>query len=206
MKGKLLKDANPRAYEEWMDKNEKDKDAIRSGSHFRAWWKCSICKYEWEAIVFNRARPNNQRGCPACVNRVITDKNCLSNIRPDLIEEWDSSNKKQPSEYVSGSNYLATWKCKKCKYAWKTSINERVRGRGCASCAGQVANDKNRLSVLNPKALQDWDYEKNLKNQKIILINQIKKFGGNVISANMNGKRSSAVIQTVKVVLNVAVL
>lgn len=42
---------------------------IRAGSHMRAYWKCSKCGYNWDAIVTNKVKAKNL--CPQC-DRGIT--------------------------------------------------------------------------------------------------------------------------------------
>ena len=157
---KTLKSCNPLAYKEWMDINEKSAEQATSGSHYRAWFKCNKCDFEWKSLVSNRAKG---RGCPACANRVVTDKNSLVINCPSLLEEWHDSNDKDPHKLTFGSNFLAKWKCRKCDYVWSARVVDRVKGRGCASCAGQVANNHNRLSTRVPIAILDWDYKKNDK-------------------------------------------
>lgn len=153
---KTLKDTNLLAYEEWMIKNKKSVDKVSYGSKYKAWFKCRKCEYEWEAIVYNRSKG---QGCPACANRVITEDNCFAINCVQLLSEWADAS--SPFNFTVGSNALKKWKCCVCGYIWKARIVDRVQGRGCASCAGQVANDYNRLTTNNPKSIADWDYEKN---------------------------------------------
>ena len=41
--------------------------SVTAGSKKRAWWICSKCSYEWQAIIYSRKRGN---GCPACSNKI----------------------------------------------------------------------------------------------------------------------------------------
>ncbi len=40
---------------------------VARASHYRAWWKCSKCDYEWQMVVYSRTC--NGRGCPQCSKR-----------------------------------------------------------------------------------------------------------------------------------------
>ena len=49
---------NPNLMAEWnWNKNNIlniDPKKLTQGSNSKAWWKCSICGYEWEARILNR--------------------------------------------------------------------------------------------------------------------------------------------------------
>lgn len=157
---KTLKDFNILAYTEWMEKNDRKSDEVTYGSKYKAWFKCNTCGFEWKSIVHNRSKG---KGCPSCNNRVVTDNNRLSKIFPNIAKEWDPNNKITPDDYTAGSNKTVNWICSKCGHKWKARIVDRVNGRGCLSCAGQIVNNSNRLSTLTPKSILDWDYKKNIK-------------------------------------------
>jgi rubrerythrin len=54
-------------------------------SNKKVWWKCPVCGYEWDATVAGRSRGRN---CPGCARRVLTSKNCLATVNPELAAEW----------------------------------------------------------------------------------------------------------------------
>lgn len=43
---------------------EKTLQEYTKGSRFKAWWKCSICSFEWEATIANRVIRKSK--CPSC--------------------------------------------------------------------------------------------------------------------------------------------
>lgn len=45
-------------------KNDKAFSEVSRHSHYRAWWKCSICSHEYRAMVYNRT--GNHSGCNEC--------------------------------------------------------------------------------------------------------------------------------------------
>lgn len=49
---------------------------ILPGSHFKYWWRCSLCSYSWEASASNRSLNNS--GCIRC-NRTYTASEHISN-------------------------------------------------------------------------------------------------------------------------------
>lgn len=49
---------------EWLDINEKCPDMYKANSREYVWWKCSVCDYEWKAMIHNRVQGRCQ--CPAC--------------------------------------------------------------------------------------------------------------------------------------------
>ncbi len=62
--GNTLAEKFPELAKEWSEKNGKitAKD-VAPHSNKSFWWKCSICGYEWNAIVASRVKG---RGCPEC--------------------------------------------------------------------------------------------------------------------------------------------
>ena len=79
----------PKVAKEW--NYEKNKaitpTMVTSGSNRRVWWKCKVCKGEYEAIIVNRTKRNS--GCPYCVGqKVLKGFNDLQTKAPDLAVEW----------------------------------------------------------------------------------------------------------------------
>lgn len=115
-------------------------ETISAGSNFKAPWKCSKCGYQWKAPVKARCRGT---GCKNCCNRVLKPGvNDLATVNPTLAAQWDyNKNKKKPSDYFPNSNEIVYWKCPKCGYSWRASIDKRNAGTGCVKC-----NNANRTS------------------------------------------------------------
>ncbi|MCK5021415.1 MAG: zinc-ribbon domain-containing protein [Candidatus Peribacteraceae bacterium] len=138
-------------------------------SHRKVWWVCleEKCRHEWEAFIYNRACRKKPTGCPACIGHVVTDKNNLKVLFPDLCKEWDSEkNKIKPEEVSYGSNKKVWWTCsnENCNYSWRALIGNRtlkINPTGCPSCSGNVVTDKNNISITHPELCKEWDFEKN---------------------------------------------
>jgi len=126
----------PELAAEWdYSKNAISPKEVLSKSSLKVWWKCKECGYGWRTSVNHRAG-TKPTGCPACANRVVTSSNNLAFTHPYIVAEWDfSRNKVTPLEVVGGSDRYVWWVCLKCSYSWKSSICNRLSGRGCPSCA-----------------------------------------------------------------------
>jgi len=54
---------NSHLQKDWHEKNEKNLTDYGKTSHYRAYWKCSVCAHEWQTAIANRAYGSN---CPNC--------------------------------------------------------------------------------------------------------------------------------------------
>ncbi len=108
---------------------------FQKSSHFKAFWKCSECGYEWKASINNRT--GKKSGCPRCKKSAgcvegFTD---FSTTHPELMKEWDyNKNDISPTEIKAGSSKKVWWKCLTCGFSWKTSVYSRIKGSGCPHC------------------------------------------------------------------------
>lgn len=105
----------------------------------------------------------------------LTDiNNSLSNIRPDLAEQWDYEKNKPltPEMFSPGSNEKVWWICTKCGNSYKTTINKKNRfdTRLCPTCA-RIRSGKSftqfkvkqvgSLRETNPELLSEFHPTKN---------------------------------------------
>jgi hypothetical protein len=125
---------------------------VCKGSQYKALWKCRKCKHAWRAKVNNRTRSVRPSGCPQCVhharpnkaNNFLTwcGKNGERGVK--LLKEYVDP-EREPTEVTRGSQYMALWKCQKCKHAWRAIVNNRtrsVRPSGCPQCANHAPLSK----------------------------------------------------------------
>ena len=114
---------------------------ITAGSSRKVWWKCSICGYEWSAVVYSR---KNGSGCPICKResqalsfrkKRIERTGSLVSTHPQLCQEWNYKKNygKKPDDFSYGSNQKVWWICS-YGHEWEASINSRVRGTNCPTC------------------------------------------------------------------------
>lgn len=136
--GKSFKDLYPELLKEWSNKNESSPDTYGPKSKRKVIWNCLSCLYEWEAALSTKvfSFKNNKNGCPACANKVVTDKNRLSIIRPDLVNEWDYGKNYPltPNDVTYASNKKIYW-VGPCGHKWKTQVCHRTIQMGnCPRC------------------------------------------------------------------------
>lgn len=97
-------------------------------------------------------------------HRTKTVDKSLASVFPHILEEWDYQKNKgfEPNKMAPYSNISVWWKCKKCSYEWKASIDRRTRGGACPYCTNEVLwGGHNDLVTLRPDLLDEWDYEAN---------------------------------------------
>ncbi|MBQ9975615.1 MAG: zinc-ribbon domain-containing protein [Clostridia bacterium] len=117
---------------------------VVSGSNQTIWWMCPS-GHSYKMKVVERVQGRN---CPICaiktrpVSRnktIIAKKGSLSENYPDLSKQWDYSKNANmtPHTITAGSRKKAWWICQK-GHSWEASINSRVRGNGCPTCAAEM--------------------------------------------------------------------
>ena len=156
-----LATTNPKMASEWdYEKNTISPLEVKGYSGKKYWWKCSK-GHSWLASPNNR---NKAEGCPYCSgHRAIKGETDLATTNPQLIKEWDFEKNTAitPYELTPGSSNKVWWKCLK-GHSWETSVNSRIRGRGCPYCINKkVLRGYNDLATTDPKLLEEWDFDKN---------------------------------------------
>ena len=108
-------------------------DAVAMGTSTKVWWQCDK-GHEWKVSVNNRTSSNT--GCPYCSGKRAAPETSLTRLRPDLAAEWHPAlnGALTPNDVTVGSNKHAWWRCGTCSHAWKSSIANRSKGRGCPRC------------------------------------------------------------------------
>lgn len=154
--GMILSDSNrlsinkPELIKEWSYKNNSTPDQYSIKSNRKVWWECKNenCKHEWQANIDNRSKGSK---CPKCSGKIVSDRNRLSILKPELCKEWSNENELTPDNYCIGNHIKVWWECNKCNHKWKASINNRSRGSGCRNCSGKNISKQSNdwLSYLN---------------------------------------------------------
>lgn len=140
-KGSLY-DNYPELMKEWdFEKNDRNPKGIVPGSEYRAWWICSKCGSEWNAIVASRT--SNGTGCPVCGSRkVVEGINDIKTLYPELMKEWDfeKNNKLRifPEKTIKRSEKKVWWICPICNESYQTAVKNRTRGSNCPNCANEI--------------------------------------------------------------------
>lgn len=125
------------------------------GSNKKVWWICKKCSYSWKARIISRTK--YKTGCPACKGRVVSGRNRLFNVFPDLIKEWHPTKNKNidPDNISFGSHKKVWWVCKNCGHEWMAKVCNRNR-TSCPACVGKVATYSNNLKVHFPEVSAEW--------------------------------------------------
>jgi hypothetical protein len=158
---------HPEIAKEWYYQNNKGilPENISKGVVKKYWWKCP----NHETHIY-QASPNNRskgKGCPFCSGRSANDSNSLSNLRPDLMLEWDYSKNIgiSPKDFTLGSQKTVWWKCNKGPdHEWQAKISMRTRKvtpSGCPICVNQKTVISNSLGTIFPELSTQWSFEKN---------------------------------------------
>ena len=129
--------SDPLLLKEWdYEKNEKlglFPDKLTPHSNKKAWWKCSICRHEWNVFISNRSEGYS---CPVCANRVIVAGiNDLCTTHPDLAKEWDYEENGDllPQNVSYGMGKKIAWKCPS-GHKYKATLLHRSSGTNCPIC------------------------------------------------------------------------
>lgn len=163
----------PNIAKEWHPTKNGDlkPNMFKSGSDFKVWWLCPVCKYEWEASISHRTG-HNCTGCPKCslkkqketrIKNILNSGGCITNQK--LIEEWHPTKNGNLTlqDVTRGSSKKVWWLCSKCGYEWEAKISNREHGRGCPKCAGRkLFPGENDLATIHPELLKEQDFAKNL--------------------------------------------
>jgi len=122
-----------------------DPTTLTYGSGKSKNWICSK-GHLWSATISSRTNMNS--GCPFCSgNQVLKGENDLATTHPEVAAELldlDST------EFSSGSNQLANWRCEK-KHEFEMTIRARVKALRCPICSGaRVLTGFNDLRTTHP--------------------------------------------------------
>ena len=148
---KVLKDFNdlatthPWLIKEWSTLNDRESCTIMSNSNYRAWWKCSACKGEYQQTVKKKILMK-ESCCPYCQNNeVLKGFNDLETTHKHLMNEWDYLNNillADPTAINEKYQQTVWWICKEnSNHRYKLKINEKIKYEkrsliSCSICKG----------------------------------------------------------------------
>lgn len=178
----------PEIAKEWHSDNEKTPFDFAKSSNFRAKWLCQTCSHVYDTIISHRTKGH---GCPGCSRNVPTDSNNLEQTHPHVAALWHptKNGESKPSDYLSGCEEKKWWKCSK-GHEWERSIEKSAAGSLCCACAKRIPSHTYNLKLCNPKLAAEFHPTLNEKQQKIIFLSQIPKFGGCAPIATMAIKKA----------------
>lgn len=129
---------NPKLAEEWHPTKNgllRPED-YKPHSNKSVWWKCSVCGYDYPALITNRNKKKGT-GCPKCAGKVVIEgENDLATLRPHLAKEWHPTKNGglKPSDIAVNSHTKVWWTCQ-FGHEWPATIASRANGRGCKECS-----------------------------------------------------------------------
>lgn len=135
-------------------------ELVAAGSNQKYYWRCPKCDNVYKASPKARAHGT---GCPVCCSkRVVTGRNDLQTVYPELLSEWDyDRNLLDPTAVLAGGTTAYYWKCS-LGHSYLCTVSNRRKGRGCSICAGKkVLPGFNDLMFMCPEIAAEWDYELN---------------------------------------------
>ena len=177
-KEKSLLITEPALAKEWDYERNGDllPEYVTSRSGKKVWWTCTH-GHNWQAVIAQRTAGS---GCPYCSGKfVIEGFNDLKTANPSLAREWNyaKNNDISPINISPNSNKKVWWLCSK-GHEWQAVIaNRHNKGSKCPYCSGRYATiGINDLETMNPRVVEEWDYDKNDKlSPRDVLPNSNKK-------------------------------
>lgn len=157
--------------EEWNEEKNEDltPDIVSYGSNKKVHWKkhyydMELDKefdFEWETTIKNRTI--DHKNCPFLVGKaVFIGFNDLNTRNPNLAKElnYEKNIDLNPENFTVSSSKKVFWRCKKCGYSWKVSIDSRNCGNGCPECAKEIKTSFPEYAIL----YYFQKYKKNVKH------------------------------------------
>lgn len=136
-----LETCNPNLSEEWhpTKNGTLTPGGVTAKSSRKVWWKCPVCKHEWQAPVYSRAAGN---GCPACglhKNRTSLMKpkpgRSLAEQKPELSKQWHpTKNGLLTPKLISVKSHQKVWWICEQGHEWMAVVSSRSIGNGCPMC------------------------------------------------------------------------
>lgn len=106
--------------------------------------RCNKCKYEFTAKPGNILLGGNiKHYCPSCNNMIRDNRS----YEERLMEA--TNNTIVNLEPYKSRKIEILHECKKCKYKWNTSPDNRLGGEGCPKCANIISQSKAELEVIS---------------------------------------------------------
>ena len=135
-------------------------DSVPPSGAKKVWWICSK-GHEYQATLNKR---HNGTGCPYCCgNKLLPGFNDLQTIYPEIAASWDyvKNGELKPNGITAHNNTRIWWRCER-GHSWRTSVDNRAKGKGCPHCSGRIiTSGSNDFSSLHPAIAAEWDYKKN---------------------------------------------
>jgi predicted nucleic acid-binding Zn-ribbon protein len=120
-----------------------DPARVSPGSKLKVWWRCAVCRHEWQATVHNRTRVHGS-GCPVCglkrrarTQSEVDAARSLAVKHPELAAELHPQRNPgiEPTRLAARSGLKLWWQCGSCGNEWEAAVSNRTEGgTGCPVC------------------------------------------------------------------------
>lgn len=119
-------------------------------------WNCDKCGGEYKATITEV----NDGYCPYCEDKkVLTGKNDLKTMYPELAKRYSTHNEKQVDQVLYLSKGIFSWECKTCGGEYNATI-EDARDEECPYCENRkVLKGLNDLTTTHPQLVEEWGLE-----------------------------------------------
>ena len=163
-------------------------DMFTKGSEKFIWLICTECGKSYCSKVKDVYKKNTTKCTQCSYYRLKKGKNDFKTLYPELAEEYDYEKNSIKFEDLNlgERKHSFFWKCSKCGYQWKASIESRIRSKYCPKCASSVGAKTRSLNLIKkegslatnyPELAKEWHPTKNgdlkpeemtCKNKKIV--------------------------------------
>ena len=123
--------------------------------------KCIICKMEFEQAPSEHLQG---KGCIYCSGQALHPLKTLAKLNPKIASEWnyEKNGTMTPNDIGKTNNKKFWWRCNNGKnHSYLAFVQQRLRGSGCAVCAGRQIIPETSIASLFPDIAKEWNYEKN---------------------------------------------
>lgn len=103
-------------------------------------WHCDICDEVFESTIYSmiRSRASKSKGCSYCAGKKVTREKSFAALHPEIMDEYDPTNKIDPYSVTERSGQSVKWICRNNpEHRWMAKFDARAKGQGgCNICRG----------------------------------------------------------------------
>ena len=116
------------------------------------------------------------KGLLYCLPGPLPGKSFLDHF-PLIAKDWNYKRNGSllPSNVTPVSGRKVWWICAK-GHEWNARIAGRSKGSGCPYCSGLRLSDNNRLTLVKPNLISQWDFSKNVTRPERVSAGTNRKF------------------------------
>jgi len=133
-------------------------------------WDCPTCGNTFTSSMscMIRSMDASSKGCSYCSGKKVMRSKSFAALHPELMDEYDPSNKIDPFNVSEKSNHQVKWICRNNpSHKWKMNLGQRALGLGtCPICHDH--NRGRRIIDIFPEFEQYYDSEKNTRPFRLL--------------------------------------